>query len=85
MESAIKLCDLCQSHPAQEFRIWREEDTHAKVIDLCRDCSRTLLRSGRKVELPTKKRMTMEVTKLKTTRKTAPLKKKKTPAKPKSD
>lgn len=80
MESTVKLCDVCQRHPATEFRIWKEEESEAKAIDLCRQCSKPLTdlaKAGRVVELPTKPRQRMILTPLKTTRQTAEFKKKK--------
>jgi hypothetical protein len=76
VESAVKVCDLCQSHPAYEFRIWRDGDMHAKALDLCRACSKPLTEGG-EVELPIKPRQRMELTQLRTTKQTAEFKKKK--------
>jgi len=80
MDSTVKLCDLCQSHPASEFRIWQESEATARAIDLCRKCSKALTdlaKQGRPAELPAKPRQRMALTQLKVTKQTADLKKKK--------
>ena len=89
MKQTIRRCEVqgCQRSPAQ-FRIWKAGQDFATRVDLCREHAKPiqdLIKLGEEEELPTKKRMLMEVTKLKTTKRTAALKKKKTPAKPKSD
>lgn len=78
----VILCDFgggsCRN-PAQSFRVWRDGDKQAAAIDLCDEHAKPLLDTvagASLVDLPTKARLRMEVTPLKTTPKTAHLKKK---------
>jgi hypothetical protein len=89
MKQTIRRCEVeeCKRSPEQ-FRIWKSDQDFCIRVDLCKEHAKPiaeLMKTGETEELPVKKRMKMEVTKLKTTKRTAALKKKKTPAKPKSD
>ena len=76
------VCDLGQGtckQLAKSYRLWRCGDRQAWEVDLCDEHARPLLetvQSGRLVDLPAKPRQRMEATKLVTTPRTAPLKKK---------
>lgn len=78
----VVLCDFgggtCRN-PAESFRVWRDGDKQAAAVDLCAEHAKPLLdvlEGASLVDLPTKARVRMEVTKLVTTPKTAHLKKK---------
>lgn len=78
----VTLCDFghmgCRQ-PATSYRLWRDGDSKASAIDLCDEHAEPLLKAiegAVLVDLPTKQRARMEVTKLLTTPRTAPLKKK---------
>lgn len=78
----VLICDFehgaCRK-PAKSYRVWADGDRQAWAIDLCEDHARPLLdiaEAGELVDLPTKPRQRLEVTKLKTTPATAHLKKK---------
>ena len=78
----IVVCDgnagLCKQ-PATNYRVWHEGDSTATSIDLCDEHAAPLvavLQAGTEVALPSRPRSRMEVTRLKTTAKTSPLKKK---------
>lgn len=80
-KQTILLCDFgngsCKNE-AQTYRVWREGDRQARAIDLCDEHASPLLNvfaEGKLVDLPSKPRVRMDVTKLKVTPKTAPLKK----------
>lgn len=80
-KQTILLCDYgdrtCRQ-PATSYRLWRDGDRQAWSIDLCETHARPLLElveHADQVELPTRQRVRMEVTPLKTTAKTLPLKK----------
>ena len=63
---------------AVSYRLWRDGDKQASAIDLCDKHAASLLAiidSAELVDLPVKPRVRMEVTQLKTTARTAPLKK----------
>lgn len=81
-KETILVCDLGQGtckQSATSYRLWRDGDRQAWEVDLCDDHARPLLEVvavGRQVDLPAKPRQRMEATKLLTTPKTAPLKKK---------
>lgn len=77
----VKVCDFehgaCQK-PAVSYRLWRDGDTQATAIDLCEEHAAPLLalmEAGESVDLPTKPRVRMEVTRLRPTEKTKHLKK----------
>ena len=78
----VILCDFGHSdckQPAVSYRLWRDGDSKASAIDLCDEHAQPLLDiidGAALVDLPTKQRARMEVTKLLTTPRTAPLKKK---------
>lgn len=78
----VTVCDFAHNgckQPATSYRIWRDGDSKASAIDLCDEHAEPLLRAiegAVQVELPSKQRARMEVTKLLTTPRTAPLKKK---------
>lgn len=78
----VTLCDFGHSgcrRPATSYRLWRDGDSKASAIDLCDEHAQPLLdliEGAVQVDLPTKQRQRMEVTKLLTTPRTAPLKKK---------
>lgn len=64
---------------AHAYRLWRDGDSKAWAVDLCEEHAAPLLavmEAGTEVDLPTKPRKAMEVTKLVTTPRTAHLKKK---------
>lgn len=89
MKQTIRRCEVdgCTRAP-QQFCIWKADQDFATRVDLCREHAKPLqelIKIGETEDLPARKRMAMEVTKLKTTKATAAFKKKKTPAKPKSD
>lgn len=77
----VKVCDFEHGtclKPALSYRVWRDGDKQASAIDLCDEHAAPLLsivEGAELVELPTKARVRMEVTTLKTTPKTAKLKK----------
>lgn len=77
----LTLCDFNHSdgrRPATTYRLWCDGATKARTVDLCDEHAEPLLaifKDAQEVELPTKPRRSMEVTKLVTTAKTAPLKK----------
>lgn len=75
------LCDFesgaCK-RTANSYRVWRDGDKQAWAVDLCDEHARPLLdlvERAELVDLPVKPRVRMEVTKLKTTDRTAHLKK----------
>lgn len=70
-------CDKC-SRPGRTFVLWAEGDAAARSVDLCESHSRpvsTPFAEGSVVDLPSKPRARMEVTRLKTTARTRSLKK----------
>jgi hypothetical protein len=77
----IRLCDFPDSPCSKEatsYRLWREGDRHALAIDLCDEHAEPLNRMFAKAEqtdLPVKPRVKMEVTRLRSTPATRPLKK----------
>lgn len=77
----VILCDFGHSdcrRQAVSYRIWRDGDSKASAVDLCDEHAQPLLElinGAEQVDLPTKPRARMEVTKLHTTPRTAPLKK----------
>ena len=80
-KQTILLCDhgdrTCRQ-PATSYRLWRDGDRQAWSIDLCDDHASPLLElvaHAELVELPARHRVRMEVTTLKTTAQTLPLKK----------
>jgi len=79
----MTLCDFDQGacrRVADTYRLWRDGDKQASAIDLCEEHAAPLLavmQAGTLVDLPTKPRARMDVTKLVTTPKTAHLKKEK--------
>lgn len=80
-KQTVLLCDFgrgaCQAQ-AVSYRVWREGDRQAWAIDLCEAHASPLLEilaGAEQVDLPVKPRVRMEVTKLRTTPKTAHLKK----------
>jgi hypothetical protein len=80
-KEVVHLCDFGQGscrRPASSYRLWRDGDRQAWSVDLCDDHARPLLEAvegASLVDLPTKQRQRMEVTKLLATPRTAPLKK----------
>lgn len=77
----VRVCDFdegtCAS-PVQEYRVWRDGDRQAWMLDLCDEHARPLLaivEKAVKTDLPTKSRVRMEPTQLRTTDKTRHLKK----------
>lgn len=78
----VKVCDFghgaCQ-RPAMSYRVWRDGDSKASAVDLCEEHAEPLLAlielAPALVELPTKPRVRMEVTRLRATEKTKHLKK----------
>lgn len=77
----VLICDFghgaCRK-PASSYRVWRDGDRQALAMDLCDEHAGPLLAAvegAQLVDLPTKPRQRMEVTKLLTTPKTAHLKK----------
>jgi hypothetical protein len=78
----VLLCDAgdgtCRQ-PAVTYKMWREGELKASSIDLCDEHAKpllTLMESAEQVDLPSKPRVRMEVTTLRTTPKTKHLKKK---------
>ena len=77
----VKVCDFDDGgcgRPAKSYRLWRDGDSKATSIDLCEEHAQPLeavMAVGEQAELPTKPRVRMEVTPLRTTDKTRPLKK----------
>lgn len=78
----VVLCDFGHTDctmPAVSYRLWRDGETKAWAVDLCEKHAEPLLAiidRADQVDLPTKSRQRMEVTKLLTTPRTAHLKKK---------
>ena len=77
----VTLCDFghgaCRK-PASNYRLWRDGDKQALALDLCEEHAEPLLAvfgDAPLVDLPTRQRARMEVTKLVTTPKTRHLKK----------
>lgn len=77
----VRVCDFGHgacSKQAESYRLWRDGEQTAWAVDLCDEHAEPLLSlvdGAEQVALPTKPRVRMEVTKLKTTEKTAHLKK----------
>lgn len=78
----ILICDFgggtCRN-PAKSYRLWSSGDKQAAAMDLCEEHAAPLLeivKGAPLVDLPSKPRMRMEVTALRTTANTADLKKK---------
>lgn len=76
----VLVCDFgpegC-SKEATSYRLFRDGDRQAWRVDLCEDHARPLLEAAKRgelVDLPTKPRVRMEATRLRTTPKTAHLK-----------
>lgn len=76
----VLVCDgdnkTCQRN-ATCYKVWREGERQAYSVDLCEEHAQpllALLEQAEQVDLPTKQRVRMEVTPLKTTAKTSPLK-----------
>jgi hypothetical protein len=82
VRETLLLCDFGQGscrQRAHSYRVWRDGDKTAWALDLCDEHAEQLLllvRTAEKVELPTKQRVKLEATQLRTTSKTAHLKKK---------
>jgi hypothetical protein len=81
-KETVLLCDhgegTCRQ-PATTYRLWREGEQKAWSIDLCDEHAEPLLsvmEHAEQVDLPSKPRVRMEVTQLRTTPKTRHLKKK---------
>jgi hypothetical protein len=81
-KQTVLLCDFdggtCRQ-PATNYKVWRDGDQKAWSVDLCDGHAEPLLsvvQGAEMVELPTKARVRMEVTTLRTTPATAHLKKK---------
>lgn len=78
----LLICDFGRGtcrNVACSYRLWRDGDKQAWAVDLCDEHAApmlTLIAEAPMVDLPSKPRMRMEVTKLKSTPKTAHLKKK---------
>lgn len=77
----VLVCDgengTCQRN-ATCYKIWREGDKQAHSLDLCDEHAEpllALLEGATLVDLPSKQRVRMEATRLKTTDRTRPLKK----------
>ena len=77
----VRVCDFdegsCQRN-ATCYKVWRDGDGQAREVDLCEEHAQPLLaviERGRAVDLPTKPRVRMERTELRTTERTRPLKK----------
>lgn len=80
-KETVLICDFghgaCR-RPAVSYRLWQDGNRQAWAIDLCQEHASPLLdavEGAGQVDLPTKPRQRMEATKLVTTSKTAPLKK----------
>lgn len=77
----VKICDLADSscaEPALGYRVWLEGDKQAVSVDLCSTHAAPLLQVmelGERLDLPTKPRVKMEATQLRTTPATKRLKK----------
>ena len=77
----VKVCDFDHGAcgmPAKSYRLWRDGDSKASAIDLCEEHAAPLeavMEVGETAELPVKPRVRMEVTPLRATDKTRPLKK----------
>jgi hypothetical protein len=81
-KATVLLCDhgsrSCKQ-PATNYKLWRDGEQKAWTVDLCDEHAAPLLAvvdGADLVELPTKQRVRMEVTTLRTTQATAHLKKK---------
>lgn len=80
-KETVLTCDFGQGScrlPAVAYRLWSEGDKQAQAVDLCEQHSAALreaFEGAALVDLPTKQRARMEVTALRTTPKTAHLKK----------
>lgn len=76
-----RVCDFGQGsckQPASAYRVWRDGDRQALAIDLCEQHAGPLLAAvegAQQVDLPAKPRERMTVTPLRTTSRTARLKK----------
>lgn len=77
----VLVCDgdggTCQRN-ATCYRVWRDGDRQAWTVDLCHDHAAPLLaivEGAEQVDLPSRSRVRMEATPLRTTAKTKPLKK----------
>lgn len=81
-KQSILVCDMRASacrEPVVSLRMWAEGDRQAVHIDLCQVHAKPILdafAAGQLGELPTRPRVKMEPTKLRTTHATADLKKK---------
>lgn len=80
-KTTVLVCDLNDPDCAGDavtWRFWRDGDKQATEVDLCTTHGGLVSRcidAGRVVDLPTKQRVRMEVTPLKATARTKPLKK----------
>lgn len=81
MKQVITVCDrqdtTCDG-PVSSFRVWREGERTAFMVDLCEAHASpilALIAGADAVELPTKPRAVMQITKLRTTEATRHLKK----------
>lgn len=73
----VVICDKC-GKPGQTFVLWRDGDVNAMSVDLCETHARPVANpfaGGSVVDLPTRPRVRMEATPLRTTAKTEALKK----------
>jgi len=81
-KQVVLICDHGDGEcgkPATSYRLWRDGDRQAATVDLCDEHAAPLLLlmdAAPLVDLPVKPRQRMELTRLQTTPKTAPLKKK---------
>lgn len=79
--TTVRVCDMDQGackRPATCYKMWRDGDRQAWAVDLCDEHSAPLLaivQLGELQDLPTKPRVRMEPTQLRTTERTAHLKK----------
>lgn len=74
----VVICDKC-GKPGTTFVLWSDGDAAAVSVDLCETHSRPVVAAfaeGSVVDLPSKPRARMEVTRLKPTARTRSLKKK---------
>lgn len=76
----VLVCDSSETceRNATCYKVWRDGERQAWSIDLCDEHAAPLLailEGAEQVDLPTKPRVRMEVTSLKTTPRTRPLKK----------
>lgn len=77
----VRVCDFddgaCQRN-ATCYKVWRDGDRQAWSVDLCEEHAKPLLalvEQAERTDLPTKPRVRLEPTQLRTTDKTRPLKK----------